>query len=88
MFFFFFFWYGFSKIQKILEIYGSFQKTHDPWAIPKILDFEAAHGFERQVVQALLEAQADLDAQWLAATWRIKMGIHAVMLIIAEGKTC
>jgi len=40
----FFFWYGFSKIQKILEIYGSFQKTHDPWAIPKILDFEAAHG--------------------------------------------
>ena len=63
----------------------------NPWAIPKILDLEAAraaaHGFERQVVQTLLEAQADLDAQWLA-TWRIKMSIHAVMLMIAEGQTC
>ncbi len=43
--------------------------------IPKILDFEAADGLmakPSQVVQTLLEAQADLDAQWLA-TWRIKM---------------
>lgn len=66
---------GHSKKPMIL---GPFQKC---W-ISKLL-----MGFERQVVQALLEAQADLDAQWLA-TRRIKMGIHAVMLMIAEGQTC
>lgn len=58
----FFLMYGFSKIQKILEIHGgSFQKSHDPWAMPKILDFEAAHG------QLMV-----LSARWFKRFLRLK----------------